>query len=149
MQSKNSNEYEISISDTNTEYIRTRTVVNVKYEVYDISIEIFNKGPQSTDNLTVKLIDELDEYTIRGVIPSMDSKNFTFKDHLLPGTDKHSVDFQILNSENETIKSLTIYFDKSGPVDSNSESSTPGFEILLVFIIMLVFLAVYKKEKSL
>jgi hypothetical protein len=148
---KSNKDLDISIVSTNTEYIRTRTVVNDKYESYDISIELFNKGPQSTDNLTVKLIDEEDfSFDKKININSTDQETVTFENILLPGEQTHSVEFQIIDNQNNTLITEKIYFNKKGIVDPKDDDSSeiPGFEIILILIAIISILIVLKRNQK-
>ncbi len=142
---------DVSIVSTKAEYLESKNLPNnVKYESYDIVFSLENNDDFDAKNVTVRIIDEENIPLNRLVdINSTEIKTVTFEEIWLPGVKTHSVKVQIKDSQNNTLDSQTIYFNKKGLTDPDDDiSETPGFEILLLMISIISILIITKRKRK-
>jgi len=142
--------YNIFIKDTSTDFVKSIDIGGTTYEYYDIRITLHNSGDVISDNITVKLQDELDNYTQNKKVNPGEDETFTFTNHPLPGEDQHTLYVSYYATDldkrgGHNTGSTTITTDYS---DNENNDSIPGFGIItLLWVILLLFITkkVWKK----
>jgi len=148
---KADNNYEISINDTDYKYIKKIKKGSFTFEYFDISVTLYNSGPDTSDDMTVNLIDEDGSYNLTGTLAPGEEKTFTFDNHPLIGQGNHNIKINFFPTDvnNRRVKNTGSTTLKISRDKKENNNSVPGFELILLFLSIVIFyLIIYKKNNN-
>jgi len=141
----------ISIDDarTNYEFLRKETIGENLLVYYKIFITLENSGNSISDDITLEVIDDggypfLENYTFRpGENKTFIMENWPFEGE---GTHKITISYDPTNTSKATTYNTgekILYLNENS---QQSNNSTPGFEVFMIFFVALCF--VFAKRKK-
>jgi len=140
--------YNIIISNTTYDYIKTEGSGTQIFEFFNINITLRNLGVNGSDEITVELIDQ-DNMSVRRkyTFDPLEKKSFLFSNHPISGTGDHEITINFYPTD-ETKKNnynsgSEIFVINKGNLTGGS---TPGFEITLILLVLTLF--IFLKEKN-
>lgn len=154
-------EGDIVITDIKSEYINVEKYGRDTWEFYKIIVDVENKGDLESYNITVELQDEDGNYTRNYffsdpddfyILESGESESYIFDGHPILDAKDHTI--KVLVYPTSTGKTVAIYdsmtytFNKDGPSEGVTATSTPGFEIITLFGVITILYLVKKTNKK-
>lgn len=138
-------DYELTLINTDYSKTEEETIGQDLVVKYDVIVTLANRGNSTTDEITLKLIDDEDfSVTQKYTFDSMETKTFTFNDYPLTGTGDHELtisysptntSIQKTNSNSGT-ETITINYEESS--SNNTPFINPFFIILGLLIIGII-----------
>lgn len=134
--------YKISIIEKDYDIFRIREINGRKFVHFNISINLYNSGNIESDDITVKIEDEDGGYVRNDTLTPNESKIFIFDDHPLLGMTEHRINISFYPTNKNIV--LTDYNHGEDvlillPEDKDENSFTPGFEVILLIIAIVIY----------
>ncbi|MBN2602509.1 MAG: hypothetical protein JXA91_00050 [Candidatus Thermoplasmatota archaeon] len=143
----------ISIDTTKTNYnfLKKEQIGNQIIMYYDIYITLKNSGNSTSDDITLDVTDDGNyPFFQNHTFSPGEDKTFIMEDWIFEGNGVHNITISYYptnqtrtNAHNSG--SMVLYLYENNPQQNNS--STPGFEVFLIFC-AIIFLAVSTKFKK-
>ena len=142
----------LSITSQTFKVSKTTVIGEQTYVFYNISIVMHNTGAETSQNTTLRIVDDEGIPADRkNTFAPGDYKEFTFTDWPLTGTGEHQINI----SYYPTDQNVPVTGDNSGNTTffvsssdgSTSQKSTPGFEIV-IFLGAIVLISSIKRKRK-
>lgn len=142
------NDYIISIDNMSYTVLDTKNIGGRTWVSYNISIVLYNSGNLKSDEITVKIYDNLDNLSESKVINPGEYKIYYFLTNLVSGEHDLEIDYypKLVDKRNEyNTGSSTFKIGAVASKENDDDNPIPGFEISL-FIVIILFLILRKKK---
>ncbi|MDH7518079.1 MAG: hypothetical protein QHH19_07060 [Candidatus Thermoplasmatota archaeon] len=141
--------YNIIIADITYSYINYEKRGTNIIEFFNINITLRNLGANESDDITIELIDQDNAHLKKNhTFYPLEKKTFIFSNHPISGTGDHEITINFYPTDetktasyNSGSKTVIINKDKS-----QTGSTTPGFEIILIIAAITLFIFLKKKN---